>query len=299
MKRPRYRSDRLLVAAQLLASCTFERTTSSEAVARHAASTLSANTGVPIEVTCPALAPDKINECQARAQTGETFTVEVRKGTVEDWDWTTKDVAFGGAVAEAIAPLISERAGVPVTVTCPVFALGNTCQATAPTGETFPVAVKKSTGQTLDWETKGATFGKAAAERIRKLYAEAHQMHLPNLACPPIILEDRAEPAMCQAQVQGVTVIFKIKAEPDGITFTGGRGFVPNDVAAKFAVDELAKRGVKAEVDCGQVPRLSIPNSQFTCTAKFASGETRPVYYRVTGNTGNNGTLEMLGTPFQ
>lgn len=286
----------LVLAAPLLTSCSVEWTTSNDSVAKQVSSAISERAGVSIEVTCPGLAPDRTNECQARAETGETFTVEVKKDTGDDWGWTTRDVAFGGAVSEKIAFLISERAGVPVAVTCPAFPFGKTCQARAETGETFPVEVKQSTGQTFYWEAKGATFGKAVAERITKLYAEAHQIQLPGLTCTGIILEGSTEPATCQAHVQDVTVVFDIKAESDGVSVTARRGFVPLELPAQLAVGEMARLGIEAKVDCGPVPRVSVPNSQFTCTARDASGDTQLVYYRVTGN---NGALEMQGTPFR
>jgi hypothetical protein len=299
MKRTRYRSDLLLAAAGLLlAGCSVQCTTGNEAerVAKQIAPAIAERAGGPVEVTCPELAADKPSECQARAQTGETFTVEVKKGADGDWDWTTKGVAFGGAVAEKIAPLLSERAGVPVEVTCPAIVLGKTCQARAQTGETFPIEVKQGEGENFDWETKGVAFGKAVAENITRLYAEAHGLQLPGVTCPGIMVEGSAEPATCQARVQGVDVGFDIQTGPDGATSIPRRGFVVSELAAKLAIDEMAKLGIQAEVDCGPALRISVPNSQFTCTAMDAGGETRPLYYRVTSD---DGAIEMQNQPFE
>lgn len=297
MKRTRYRSDLLLaVAALLLASCSVQCTKSNETVAKDVSSSLSASTGVPIEVTCPELASDKATECQARAQTGETFTIEVKKGTDGDWDWTTKGVAFGDAVAKKIMPLLSERAGVPVEVVCPPLPSGKTCQAKAPTGETFEVLITKGEGENVDWETTGVAFGTAVAENITKLYAEAHGLQLPGITCPGIMVAGGATPPMCQARVQGIDVGFEITIGPDGAISTPRRGFVVSELAAKLAIDEMAKLGIEAEVDCGPPLRLSVPNSQFTCTARDTTGDTRPLYYRVTSD---DGAIEMQDRPFE
>ena len=201
-------------------------------------------------------------------------------------------------VAKQIAPLISERAGVPVEVTCAEFdpAKTNQCQAKAQTGQTFTVEVKKGAGENWDWETKGVAFGKAVAENITKLYAEAHGLQLPGLTCTGIMVEGSAEPATCQTRVQEVEVAFDIESGPDGATSTPRRGFVVSELAAKLAVDEMAKLGIQAEVDCGPPLRISVPNSQFTCLAKDATGDTRPLYYRVTSDDGG---IEMQDRPFE
>jgi hypothetical protein len=202
-------------------------------------------------------------------------------------------------VAKQIAPAIAEQAGAPVEVTCPDLdpAKTNQCQGKTQSGQTFAVEVKKDgAAGTWDWEPKGFAFGKPVAENITKLYAEAHGIQLPGLACTGIIMEGSAEPATCQARVQGVEVVFDVKNGPDGATFTPRRGFVVSELASKLAVDELAKLGVQAEVDCGPALRISVPNSQFTCTAKDAGGETRPLYYRVTSD---DGAIEVQSKPFE
>ena len=89
MKRTLYRSDRPLAAiALLLAGCSVQCTTGDEAakVAKQIAPVLSAQAGAPVEVTCPELDPDKATQCQARAQSGQTFAVEVKKDAAGNWD---------------------------------------------------------------------------------------------------------------------------------------------------------------------------------------------------------------------
>lgn len=235
MKRTLYRSDRLLAAvALLLASCSVECTTGGEGdkVAKQIAPAISAQAGVPVEVTCPDLDPAKPAQCQARAQSGETFAVEVKKSAGDKWDW----------------------------------------------------------------ETKGVAFGKTVAENITRLYAEAHGIQLPGLTCTGIMLEGGTAPATCQTRVHEVDVVFDIQPGPDGATSLPRRGFVVSELAAKLAIDELAKLGIQAEVDCGPALRISVPNSQFLCTAKDASGETRPLYYRVTSDDGG---IEVQSKPFE
>lgn len=201
-------------------------------------------------------------------------------------------------VAKQIAPAITEQAGAPVEVTCPDLdpAKTNQCQGKTQSGQTFAIEVKKGAADKWDWETTGVAFGKAVAENITKLYAEAHGIQLPGLACTGIIFAGSAEPATCQARVQGVEVSFDVKAGPDGATFTPRRGFVVSELAAKLAIDELSKLGIQAEVDCGPALRISVPNSQFTCTAKDASGDSRPLYYRVTSDDGG---IEVQSKPFE
>lgn len=201
-------------------------------------------------------------------------------------------------VSKQIAPALAERAGVPVEVTCPDLDPATTtqCQARAQSGETFPVEVKKGEGDKWDWETKGVAFGKTVAENITRLYAEAHGIQLPGLTCTGIMLEGGKGPATCQTRVQEVDVVFDIQPGPDGATSLPRRGFVVSELAAKLAIDELAKLGVEAEVDCGPALRVSVPNSQFICMAKDASGETRPLYYRVTSDDGG---IEVQSKPFE
>lgn len=202
-------------------------------------------------------------------------------------------------VAKQIAPAIAERAGGPVEVTCPKLeaAQTNQCQAKAQSGQTFTVEVKKGAGENWDWETRGVAFGKAVAENITKLYAEAHGLELPGLTCTSIMVAGSAEPATCQARVQEVEVVFDIRVEADGNAMsTPRRGFVVSDLAAKLAMDELAKLNILAEVDCGPPLRISVPNSQFTCTATDPGGDTRPLYYRVTSDDGG---IEVQSKPFE
>jgi hypothetical protein len=235
MKRTLYRSDRPLAAfALLLAGCSVQCTTGDDAdkVAKQIAPALSEQAGAPVEVTCPELDPEKTSQCQARAQSGQTFAVEVKKDAAGNWDWETKGVAFGTIVA------------------------GN----------------------------------------ITKLYAQSHGIELPGLTCTGIIIEGSAEPATCQTRVQNVEVAFDVALGADGATFTPRRGFVVSELAAKLAIDELAKLGIKAEVDCGPALRISLPNSQFTCTAKDPGGDTRPLYYRVTSD---DGAIELQSKPFE
>jgi hypothetical protein len=197
-----------------------------------------------------------------------------------------------------IAPEISARAGVPVEVTCPEFdpAKTNQCQASAQTGQTFSVEVKKGAGERWEWQPRGVDFGTAVAENITKLYAEAHGIQLPGLTCTPIVVEGSAEPPTCQARVQGVDVVFDVKPGPGGATFLPRRGFVVSSLAIELARDELAKLGIQAEVDCGPALRLSVPDSEFTCTVEDAAGDTRQIYFRVTDTDAG---LRLRNKPFE
>jgi hypothetical protein len=237
MQRPSLRSDLVLAACLLLlASCEAKCTTGDEAaqVAKQIAPAVSARAGVPVEITCPELREDQVNSCQARTQTGETFTVAVqaRKGGPDKWHW----------------------------------------------------------------ETKNVDFGKSVAENIQKLYAEAHGIELPGLTCPPLIIAGAKEPSRCQTRTQNVDVLFELTLDEGDATFHPRRGFVVSEAAAKLAVDELAKLGVQAEVDCGPALRLSVPGSTFTCMAKDTTGATRPLYYRVTSD---DGAIELRDRPFE
>lgn len=200
-------------------------------------------------------------------------------------------------VAARIAPALSARAGVQVEVTCPERprAQGDECQARARTGETFAVAVRKA-GATWTHEPRGVAFGNAVTEQIATLYAEAHGIELPGLTCPPILLASRAQPVECHARVQGVDVVFDVTVGNEGAVFQGKRGFVVSSLAVELAEKALAKLQVEAEIDCGPSLRLSLPGATFTCTARDATGATRPLYYRIADD---NGRIEMRDRPFE
>ena len=200
-------------------------------------------------------------------------------------------------VASQVAPAVSARAGVPVEITCPDLQENQPtqCQARAQTGETFPVEVKGSNGAWTP-EPKGVVFGKAVTEQITTLHKEAHGIELPGLTCPPILLASRKEPVQCQARVQGVDVVFDVTVGDQGAVFQGRRGFVVSSLAVDLAKKALAKLQIEADIDCGPALRLSVPGSTFTCTAKDATGATRPLYYRVADG---DGRIEMRDRPFE
>jgi hypothetical protein len=201
-------------------------------------------------------------------------------------------------VAREITPAVSARAGVPVEITCPEIRDDqvNQCQARAQTGETFTVEVRKGSSGAWTPEPRGVVFGKAVTEQITTLHSEAHGIELPGLTCPPILLASRKEPAQCQARVQGVDVVFDVTVEDEGAVFQGRRGFVVSSLAVDLARKALARLQVEAEIDCGPALRISVPGSTFTCTAKDATGATRPLYYRVADD---NGRIEMRDRPFE
>jgi len=201
-------------------------------------------------------------------------------------------------VASQVAPAVSARAGVPVEITCPDLQENQPtqCQARAQTGETFPVEVSKSASDAWTPEPKGVAFGKAVTEQITTLHAEAHGIELPGLTCPPLLLASRKEPVQCQARVQGVDVVFDVTVGDQGAAFQARRGFVVSSLAVDLAKKALARLQIEAEIDCGPALRLSVPGSTFTCTAKDATGATRPLYYRVADD---NGRIEMRDRPFE
>lgn len=209
------------------------------------------------------------------------------------------DDGVADKVASEITPAVSARAGVAVQITCP--ALGpdgaGECQARVPTGETFPVAVTRDSAGRTTAEPRGVAFGKAVTDQITTLYAEAHGITLPGLACPPILLASRKEPVQCQARVQGVQVLFDVTIGDDGAAvFHPTRGVVVSSLAVDLARKALARLQVEADIDCGPALRLSVPDTTFTCTARDATGATRPLYFRVADD---NGRIEMRDRPFE
>lgn len=201
-------------------------------------------------------------------------------------------------VARQVAPAVSARAGVPVEITCPDLQETQVtqCQGRAQTGETFTVEARKGSDGIWTGEPRGVVFGKAVTEQITTLYAEAHDIELPGLTCPPILLASRKEPVQCQTRVQGVDVVFDVTVGDQGAAFQGQRGFVVSSLAVDLAKKALARLQVEADIDCGPPLRLSVPGSTFTCTAKDSTGATRPLYYRVADD---NGRIEMRDRPFE
>jgi hypothetical protein len=201
-------------------------------------------------------------------------------------------------VARDITPALSARAGVAVEITCPELRDDGAgqCQGRVPTGETFPVEVAKDSAGRFTAEPKGVAFGKAVTEQITTLYAEAHDIALPGLSCPPILLASRKEPVQCRARVQGVDVVFDVTLGDDGAAFHATRGFVVSSLAIDLARKALARLQVEADIDCGPALRLSVPGATFTCTARDATGATRPLYFRVADD---NGRIELRDRPFE
>jgi hypothetical protein len=95
-------------------------------VAKQVTPAVSARAGVPVEITCPDLQENQVAQCQARAQTGETFTVEVSKGKGGAWTPEPRGVAFGKAVTEQITTLHAEAHGIELPgLTCPPILLAS------------------------------------------------------------------------------------------------------------------------------------------------------------------------------
>lgn len=201
-------------------------------------------------------------------------------------------------VAGEVTPAVSARAGVPVAITCPDIRDDqvNRCEARAPTGEVFTVEVKRAGDGTWTPEPRGVAFGQAVVEQITTLHAAAHDIALPGLACPPILLAGRAQPAQCQARVDGVDVVFDVTVENEAAVFHAQRGFVVSSLAVDLARKALARLDIEAAIDCGPALRLSVPGATFTCTATDVTGATRPLYYRVADD---NGRIEMRDRPFE
>jgi hypothetical protein len=201
-------------------------------------------------------------------------------------------------VAREVTPSVSARAGVPVEITCPDIDDNqvNRCEARAPTGETFAVEVKRGSDGAWAAEPRGVAFGHIVVEQITTLHAAAHDIELPGLTCPPILLASRAQPAQCQARVHGVDVVFDVTVANEAAVFHAQRGFVVSSLAVDLAKKALARLEIEAEIDCGPALRLSVPGATFTCTASDATGATRPLYFRVTDH---NGRIDMRDRPFE
>jgi hypothetical protein len=209
------------------------------------------------------------------------------------------DAGEAEKVAREITPAVSARAGVPVAITCPEIRAGQPtqCQARTPTGETFPVEVTQDSAGRFTAEPRGVAFGKAVTDQITTLYAAAHDIALPGLSCPPIVLAALEEPVQCRARVQGVEVVFDVTVGDDGAAvFQASRGFVVSSLAVDLARKALARLQVEADIDCGPALRLSVPGTTFTCTASDATGATRPLYFRVAGD---DGRIELRDRPFE
>ncbi|ACY14901.1 hypothetical protein [Haliangium ochraceum] len=189
---------------------------------------------------------------------------------------------------------LSERAGSSVDVSCPLLYTDKvaTCTATTEDGASFSVEVRSGPDDTWPWEAESLTFGRAVATQIDALYTEVHGIELGEVTCPTLIRDDQS--ARCSAQVRGVELVFDVTTGEDAPSFQPVQGFVVAKLAAKLAIDELAKLGVEAEVDCGPALRVSVPGETFTCTAKDATGAARPLYYEITGN---DGQLRVRSTP--
>jgi hypothetical protein len=115
----------LAILASHAAGCSGKRD-EAEKVARQVAPAVSARAGVPVEITCPDLQETQPTQCQGRAQTGETFTVEVSKGNDGAWTSEPRNVAFGKAVTEQITTLYSEAHGIELPgLTCPPILLAS------------------------------------------------------------------------------------------------------------------------------------------------------------------------------
>lgn len=207
----------------------------------------------------------------------------------------------GGTSPEELAGQIraklQEQAGISVDVTCPDLdpERDNQCSAAAPGGETFSIRVKRGGDGDWTWETEGIAFGEPLAATIQAFYAQEHGLTIGKISCPPYVVHGQDEGAECKAQEQGIEVVFGVSMGPERASFEPKRGFVVSELAAKLAVDELAKLNIQAQVDCGPALRLSVPGSTFICTARDSSGGTQPLYYQVTDDDGG---IRVQSKPF-
>lgn len=207
----------------------------------------------------------------------------------------------GGTSPEQLAAQIraelQERAGVSVEVTCPALdpERDDRCSATAPNGETFSIDVRRGSDGDWSWESRGVAFGEPLAATMQAFYAEQHGITFSKIVCPAIVVQQGGDSVECKAHERGIEVIFRVAMGPERASFEPRRGFVVPALAAKLAVDELARLNIRAEVDCGSTLRLSVPGSTFTCTARDSNGDTRPLYYQVTDDDGG---IRVQSRPF-
>lgn len=155
-----------------------------------------------------------------------------------------------GSVIKDIRKQLEKHAGQEVTLQCAdINKDGPTpCTVRLASGEEFRIEIKPAKERDMyDWQAVDLVLtGEKAALDMKQVFQQTYQIALENVTCPELMVLKGGVDATCQARSQGVDVVVKTIANPDGKSakYFGTKGFILASRASQLAVDTFAKQNI-------------------------------------------------------